>query len=160
MEISAQQVKELRERTGLGLMECKSALKEAAGDVEEVGALIAGRPAGFQVLSGDDSLMLPGLALGIDGLISVVANEAPGEMAEMIAAGKKGDFQRARELHYRLLPLMNANFAESNPVPVKTAMALMGHCEGFLRPPLGPPTEATRSLVREALTAAGLKAVR
>lgn len=133
------------------------AVKEAAGDLEQVGALLERRAPGFQILSGDDSLMLPALALGADGLISVVSNEAPAAMAAMIAAGRGGDFARARELHFRLLPLMRANFIESNPVPVKTAMALMGFCEEVLRAPLGPPTARTREILREALAAARIE---
>ena len=132
------------------------AVKEASGDLEQIGQILARRPAGFAVLSGDDSLCLPTLALGADGIISVVSNEAPAAMAGLVAAGLEGDFEQARRLHFRLLELMRANFAESNPVPVKTAMSLLGHCGGGLRPPLGPPDEPTRNRLVAALRAAGL----
>jgi 4-hydroxy-tetrahydrodipicolinate synthase len=106
------------------------------------------------VLSGDDVLALPAAALGADGVISVVSNEAPGEMASLIDAALEGRFERARELHYRLLGLMRANFLETNPVPVKTAMALLGFCAPHLRPPLGPPDDRTREALRRALDGA------
>jgi 4-hydroxy-tetrahydrodipicolinate synthase len=96
------------------------------------------------------------MALGADGLISVVSNEAPAETAEMIGAALEGDFVRARSLHFRLLPLMRANFVETSPVPVKTAMALLGRCAGSVRAPLGPPEAATREAVRAALARASL----
>ncbi len=131
-------------------------VKEASGDLEQIATILAGRPAGFAVLSGDDSLALATMALGAEGLVSVVANETPGEMAALIDAAASGDFARARELHFRLLPLMRANFHETNPVPVKTALALLGHCEERLRPPLGPPTAETREALRRALAQAGL----
>jgi 4-hydroxy-tetrahydrodipicolinate synthase len=131
-------------------------VKEASGDLDQISAILAGRPAGFAVLSGDDSLAMATVALGAEGVISVVSNEAPAEMAEMISAAREADLLRARELHFRLLPLMKANFAESNPVPVKAAMALLGQCEGAVRTPLGPPSEETRERLRGALRAAGL----
>jgi len=131
-------------------------VKEASGDLDQISAILAGRPAGFAVLSGDDSLALATVALGAEGVISVVSNEAPAEMAEMISATRDAELARARELHFRLLPLMLANFAESNPVPVKTAMALLGHCEGALRAPLGPPSDETRERLRRAVRAARL----
>jgi 4-hydroxy-tetrahydrodipicolinate synthase len=136
------------------------AVKEASADLEQVSAILERRPDGFGVLSGDDPLSLATMALGAEGVISVVSNEAPAEMSAMIDAAAEGDFARARSLHYRLLPLMRANFVESNPVPVKTAMALLGHCGGTLRPPLGAPAEATTRAVREALEAAGLCGVK
>ena len=131
-------------------------VKEAAADLDQLGAILAGRPPGFVVLSGDDSLALPGVALGADGVISVVSNEAPVEMSRLIEASRRAELETARALHYRLLPLMRANFAETNPVPVKTAMAALGWCDERLRPPLGPPSEETRQLVARALEAAGL----
>jgi 4-hydroxy-tetrahydrodipicolinate synthase len=132
-------------------------VKEAAGNLEQVADLVAGRPSGFAVLSGDDSLVLPSLALGIDGVISVVSNEAPKEMASLAEAGLAGDFATARELHYRLLDLMRANFVESNPVPVKAAMAILGRCSDRVRAPLGPPTEKTRQVLEASLGKAGLR---
>ncbi len=133
-----------------------AAVKEASGDLDQIAAVLAERPEGFAVLSGDDALALPTMALGADGIISVVSTEAPAEMAALTAAALEGDLRQARELHYRLLPLMRANFAESNPVPVKTAMALLGRCGPALRLPLGPPTEATRAALERALALAGV----
>jgi len=132
------------------------AVKEASGDLDQIAAVIQGRPESFYVLSGDDPLALPTVALGADGVISVVANEAPAAMAGLMAAALEGDLREARRSHFRLLPLMRANFVETNPVPVKTAMELLGWCSGVLRPPLGGPTEKTRQALRTALAAAGL----
>jgi 4-hydroxy-tetrahydrodipicolinate synthase len=134
-------------------------VKEASGNLEQIAAVIEHRPRSFAVLSGDDVLALPTLALGADGLISVVSNEAPGETAELVSAALEGDMTRARALHFRLLPLMRANFLETNPVPVKTALEILGRCRGDLRAPLGPPEPATREAVREALARAGLVGV-
>jgi 4-hydroxy-tetrahydrodipicolinate synthase len=132
-------------------------VKEASGDLQQIADILATRPAGFAVLSGDDALALPTMALGAEGVISVASNEAPAEMAEMIDAASEGDYARARKIHYRLRALMQANFVESNPVPVKTAMALLGFCEEALRPPLGPPTDQTRALMQELLEQSGLR---
>ena len=96
------------------------------------------------------------MALGADGVISVVANEAPRLVSEMISAASSGDAKRAREIHYKLLPLMRANFMETNPVPVKTAMALMGHCGPGLRPPLGPLSEQSLERLQLVLAGSGL----
>jgi 4-hydroxy-tetrahydrodipicolinate synthase len=131
-------------------------VKEAAGSVEQLAAIVEGRPAGFVVLTGDDMLAVPEVAIGADGVISVVANEAPKLMSEMMNAALGGDFAVARSIHYRLLPLMRANFVESNPVPVKTALARLSRCGETLRPPLGPPDDATRRSVDAALRRAGL----
>jgi 4-hydroxy-tetrahydrodipicolinate synthase len=132
-------------------------VKEASGDLDQIAAVLAERPPGFAVLSGDDALALPTVALGADGVISVVSNEAPGEMATLIGAALSGDLATAREIHYRLLGLMRANFHETNPVPVKTAMAMLGFCEEHLRLPLGPPRQATREALRQALHEADLR---
>jgi 4-hydroxy-tetrahydrodipicolinate synthase len=132
-------------------------VKEASGDLDQIATILERRPEGFFVLSGDDALTLSTLALGADGVISVVSNEAPAEMAQLVTAALEGDFGRARGLHYRLLPLMRANFAESNPVPVKTAMEMLGHCGGRLRPPLGGPADPTRERLSEALKAAAVE---
>lgn len=142
----------------LGLAEIPGvvAVKEASGDLEQIASILAGRPAGFSVLSGDDALALPTMALGAEGVISVVSNEAPAEMATLAAAALEGDFKKAREIHFRLLPLMRVNFVETNPVPVKTAVALLGRCKEGLRAPLGPPDSSTREALREALREARL----
>jgi 4-hydroxy-tetrahydrodipicolinate synthase len=131
-------------------------VKEAAGSVEQLASIVEGRPEGFAVLTGDDALALASVALGADGVISVVSNEAPRLMAAMMDAALSGDFAGARSIHYRLLPLMRVNFVESNPVPVKTALARLGRCGETLRPPLGPPDDATRGLIDAALRRAGL----
>lgn len=131
-------------------------VKEASGNLDQVAEILEGRPAGFTVLSGDDPLAMPAVALGADGVISVVSNEAPAEMARMMAAALEGDFDEARRIHFRLLPLMRANFVETNPVPVKTAASLLGLCGGDLRAPLGPPEPRTVDLLRQLLQRAGL----
>jgi len=135
------------------------AVKEASSDLEQIAAIISDRPPGFAVLSGDDPLTLPTVALGAEGVISVVANEAPREMAGIVAAVRAGELDRARELHYRLRPLMSANFVETNPVPVKTAMNLLGFCESVFRLPLGPPEDRTVQTLREALRLAEVSGV-
>jgi len=132
------------------------AVKEAAGNLEQVAAIVAGGRRDFAVLSGDDALALPAVALGAAGVISVVSNEAPGPVAEMMRAALAGDFAAARLVHYRLLPLMRANFLESNPVPVKAAMSMLGYCGDTLRPPLGPPEGGTRRAIADALRQAGV----
>jgi 4-hydroxy-tetrahydrodipicolinate synthase len=132
------------------------AVKEASADLEQIAAIIDRRPAGFAVLSGDDVLTLPTIALGAEGVISVVANEAPGEMSGLVAAASAGELGRARELHYRLMPVMGANFVETNPVPVKTAMSLLGFCKPVFRPPLGSAEQRTVEVLRRALERAKL----
>jgi 4-hydroxy-tetrahydrodipicolinate synthase len=131
-------------------------VKEAAGNLEQLAAIVAGRPAGFAVLTGDDTLALPAVALGADGVISVVSNEAPGLMSEMLQAALAGNFTHARVIHYRLRRLMHANFVESNPVPVKVALARLSRCGEAVRAPLGPADDATRRLIDDALRHAGL----
>ncbi|HEX8190181.1 MAG TPA: 4-hydroxy-tetrahydrodipicolinate synthase [Pyrinomonadaceae bacterium] len=133
-----------------------AAVKEASGNLAQIMEIIRGRPEGFLVLSGDDALTFALLALGGDGLISVASNEAPGPMSRMVDAALAGRWGEARELHYRWLPLMDVNFAESSPGPVKAAMALMGLVEENLRLPLVPVTEKTRARVREVLSELGL----
>ena len=131
-------------------------IKEASGDFAQMMAILRDRPAGFRVLSGDDAVTLPLIALGADGIISVVSNEVPDRMAQLTESALAGDWNAARALHYRLLPLMEANFIESNPGPVKAAMALMGLLEEQLRLPLVPVQEKTRARLREVLAELGL----
>ncbi|MDP3775243.1 MAG: 4-hydroxy-tetrahydrodipicolinate synthase [Gemmatimonadales bacterium] len=131
-------------------------VKEASGDLAQMMAILRDRPAGFRVLSGDDAVTLPLIALGADGIISVVSNEVPDRMAQLTESALAGDWKAARALHYRLLPLMEANFIESNPGPVKAAMALMGLLEEQLRLPLVPVQEKTRARLREVLAELGL----
>ncbi|PWT91528.1 MAG: 4-hydroxy-tetrahydrodipicolinate synthase [Blastocatellia bacterium] len=131
-------------------------VKEASGNLSQIMEIIRDRPQGFNVISGDDSLTLALLALGGDGLISVASNEAPGQMSELVDLALAGNWDEARELHYRLLPLMEVNFIESSPGPPKAALALMGLIEENLRLPLVPVTEKTRARVREVLIEVGL----
>jgi 4-hydroxy-tetrahydrodipicolinate synthase len=112
------------------------AVKEASGNLNQIADIIAHRPEGFAVYSGDDDLTLPMLALGADGLISVVANAIPGPIAELVRAGLRGDFEQARDLHFTLLDAMRASFLEPNPVPVKAALASMGLMDAHVRLPL------------------------
>jgi 4-hydroxy-tetrahydrodipicolinate synthase len=128
-----------------------AAVKEASGNLNQVMELVRDRPRGFEVLSGDDAFTLAFMALGGEGVISVAANQVPGPMHDLVAAAAKGDFESARTIHNRLLKLMNLNFVESNPIPVKASLALMGLCEESYRLPMCPPTEATREALRAAL---------
>ena len=132
------------------------AVKEASGNLGQIMDIIRDRPADFRVLSGDDAIALPVVAMGGDGVISVVSNETPGMMREIIDAGLAGDFNRARELHYKLLPLMNANFLESNPIPVKAALAMMGLIEENYRLPLVMITPANREKLQRIVEQLGL----
>ena len=133
-----------------------AAVKEASGNLAQIMEIIRNRPEGFLVLSGDDAMTFALLALGGDGLISVASNEAPGPLSKMVDAALEGRWDEARELHYRWLPLMDVNFVESSPGPVKAAMTLMGLIEENLRLPLVPVTEKTRERVREVLSGLGL----
>src|SRR5688500_9048260 len=132
------------------------AVKEASGNLAQIMEILRGRPDGFLVLSGDDALTFAMIALGADGLISVASNEAPGPMSQMVDAALAGRWDEARREHFRLLPLMDVNFVESSPGPVKAAMALMGLLEESLRLPLVPVTDKTRERVREVLSEQGL----
>jgi 4-hydroxy-tetrahydrodipicolinate synthase len=114
------------------------------------------RPANFSVLSGDDAVTLPLIALGADGIVSVASNEIPDLMSRMTNLALEGNWDEARELHYRLLPLMEVNFIESSPGPVKAAMAMMGLLEENFRLPLVPITEKSRARVREVIAELGL----
>jgi 4-hydroxy-tetrahydrodipicolinate synthase len=118
--------------------------------------ILRARPKGFRVISGDDSLTLPLIALGGEGLISVASNEAPELMSKLNDLALAGTWDEARVLHYRLLPLMEGNFIESSPGPVKAAMALMGLLEENLRLPLVPVQDKTRARLREILIELGL----
>jgi len=131
-------------------------IKEASGNMSQIMAIIRNRPADFLVLSGDDALTLPMLALGADGVISVVANQAPALFHDMVHAALSGNWDKARELHYKLLPLMEFNFCESNPIPVKTACAMMGLVEDVVRLPLVPMTDANKEKMRHLISELGL----
>jgi 4-hydroxy-tetrahydrodipicolinate synthase len=133
------------------------AIKEASGDLSQIMAILRERPEGFRVLSGDDAVTLPLVALGADGVISVVSNETPDLMSQLVTHALDGDWERARELQYRLLPLMEVNFIESSPGPVKAAMAMLGLIEENFRLPLVPIQEKSRERVREVITELGLR---
>lgn len=111
-------------------------IKEASGDLDQVAHILAQSPADFAVVSGDDSLTLPLLALGGRGVISATANVAPGLMCELVQRFRSGDLSGAKEIHYRLLPLFDALFCETNPIPVKAAAAALGWCSNEIRLPL------------------------
>jgi 4-hydroxy-tetrahydrodipicolinate synthase len=132
------------------------AIKEASGNLSQIMEILRRRPEGFRVLSGDDSLTFPLMALGADGLISVAANEAPELMSRMINLALDEKWAEARELHFRLLPLMETNFIESSPGPVKAALAMMGLIEENYRLPLVPVQTKSRARVREVLVEVGL----
>ncbi|MFL6286383.1 MAG: 4-hydroxy-tetrahydrodipicolinate synthase [Pyrinomonadaceae bacterium] len=132
------------------------AVKEASGNLAQIMEILRGRPEGFLVLSGDDAMTFAMIALGADGLVSVASNEAPRMLSEMVDAALAGRLEEARAAHYRLLPLMDVNFIESSPGPVKAAMALMGLLEENLRLPLVPVTEKARERVREVISELGL----
>jgi len=133
-----------------------AAVKEASGNLGQIMELLRDRPAGFEVLSGDDAFTLAMMAHGSEGVISVCANQVPGPMHDLVAACARGDFGEGRRLHHRLLRLMNLNFVESNPIPVKASLALLGLCEESYRLPLCPPTDSTREALRSALHELGL----
>jgi 4-hydroxy-tetrahydrodipicolinate synthase len=114
-------------------------IKEASGSIAQMAQILNIVPEDFIVLSGDDAITLPLISLGGRGVISVVSNEIPAEMSQLVRAAREGNYDRARELHRRFHPLMEINFVESNPIPVKAAMAEMGLLEPSWRLPLVPP---------------------
>ena len=132
------------------------AVKEASGNLGQMMDILRSRPADFRVLSGDDAITLPLIASGGDGVVSVVSNEVPGPMSQMTRAALAGDFARAREIHYRLLPLMNANFIESNPIPVKAVLAMMGMLTENYRLPLVPMTPNNRAQIQKIAEELGI----
>jgi 4-hydroxy-tetrahydrodipicolinate synthase len=126
-------------------------IKEASGNVSQMAAILNVVPEEFIVLSGDDAITLPVISLGGRGVISVVSNEIPGEMSRLTRAALQGDFRTAREIHRRYHPLMEINFVESNPGPVKAAMAEMGLLEAAWRLPLVPPKAENQARIRAVL---------
>jgi len=131
-------------------------IKEASGDISQVASMLGHLPEDFVVLSGDDALALPIIALGGKGLISVVSNEIPAEMTELIRHCLDNNFEHARRLQRRFLPLMEVNFIESSPIPVKAAMAAMGLLEPVWRLPLCPPRPENEEKIRGVLECLGL----
>ncbi|MEW6324051.1 MAG: 4-hydroxy-tetrahydrodipicolinate synthase [Nitrospirota bacterium] len=131
-------------------------IKEGSGSIQQIDEVLQLCGDRLSVLSGDDAMTLPMMALGGQGAVSVVANVAPRETAALITSAAKGDFAQARTMHRRLLPLTNALFLETNPIPVKTALALMGKCGGELRLPLCAMQPETKQKLTEALRRHGL----
>jgi len=126
-------------------------VKEASGNLSQVCDVCRVVPGDFIVLSGDDPLTLPMMAVGAKGVISVASNEVPHEMAQMVEAAERNDFAAARAIHAQLLPLMQVNFTESNPIPVKAAMAAMGLIEEAYRLPMVPPKPESRENILTVL---------
>jgi 4-hydroxy-tetrahydrodipicolinate synthase len=131
-------------------------VKEASGSLDQMSQVIAACGAEFIVLSGDDNLTLPLMAIGGRGVISVIANIVPRDVADMTHAALDGDWKRARELHYRLFPLARAAFLETNPIPIKEAMAMAGMLELEYRLPMCPMSDANRAKLRQILGGYGL----
>jgi 4-hydroxy-tetrahydrodipicolinate synthase len=131
-------------------------IKEASGDINQVASMLGHLPEDFTVFSGDDALALPIIALGGKGVISVVSNEIPAEMTQLIQACLHGDFDQGRRLQRQFLPLMEVNFVESSPIPVKAAMAAMGLLEPVWRLPLCPPRPENEEKIRGVLECLGL----
>jgi 4-hydroxy-tetrahydrodipicolinate synthase len=131
-------------------------VKEASGNISQMANVIQEVPPEFHVLSGDDSITIPLMALGGRGIVSVVANEIPAEMTQIAQACLRGDFETAREIQRRFLPLMNVNFIESNPIPVKAAMGLMGLLDPVFRLPMVPPGDASLAKIGKVLDPLGL----
>lgn len=131
-------------------------VKEASGDISQIGEICTRAPARFRVLSGDDSLTLPTIALGGHGIISVASNEVPGMMARFAEACLEGRWEDARTWNRKLYPLMKINFVESNPIPVKAALAMMGRIQEVYRLPLVKISEGARAKVASVLSGMGL----
>ncbi|HWP70185.1 MAG TPA: 4-hydroxy-tetrahydrodipicolinate synthase [Gemmatimonadaceae bacterium] len=148
-------------RTTLELAKCTSivAVKEASGNINQIADIIRDRPQGFSVLSGDDSITLPVMALGGEGVISVTSNATPRLMAQLCDACAANDLVTARNLHRRLQPWMAAAFIEPNPIPAKAALSMLGMMENVLRLPLVPLSESNMSAVQASLVAAGVEGI-
>jgi 4-hydroxy-tetrahydrodipicolinate synthase len=137
---------------------CKNvvAVKEASGSLDQMSRIRSLCGKNFDLISGDDSLTLPVLSIGGTGIISVVANIVPKDAAEMVSAFEKGNIKKAQELHFKLLPLIKAMFIETNPIPVKTAMGLLGMCEPDLRLPMCAMSPDNVEKLKKALKEYGL----
>jgi 4-hydroxy-tetrahydrodipicolinate synthase len=131
-------------------------IKEASGNITQMCEVCRTVPEDFLVLSGDDAVTLPLMAIGGHGVISVVSNEIPAEMAQLVEAAERGDFTAARAIHQRILPLMQVNFIESSPGPVKVAMAAMGLLEESYRLPLVAPRAESKARISAVLKEMGL----
>jgi 4-hydroxy-tetrahydrodipicolinate synthase len=137
---------------------CKNivAVKEASGNLDQMSRIKALCPPNFQLISGDDSLTLPVLSIGGTGVISVAANIVPADTADLVNSFMEGDIKEAQRIHFKLLPLVKALFIETNPVPVKTAMGLLGMCEPNLRLPMSSMLPENKEKLRKALVDYGL----
>jgi len=131
------------------------ALKESSGNLAQIGAIASALPPGKQLLAGDDNLALASIALGAHGLVSVLGNLMPRETAQLVASAREGQLAHARQAHARLLPVMDALFVESNPIPLKAGLALLGLAGDALRLPLTRASAATREQLARALEGAG-----
>jgi 4-hydroxy-tetrahydrodipicolinate synthase len=131
-------------------------VKEASGDINQMMDLIAKKPIDFTVLSGDDALTYPLIAIGGDGIISVVSNIVPKKMAEFVRTALAGDYVTARKMHYALLPLFKALFIETNPIPIKAAMALAGMMKETYRLPMCPMSKENREALAAVLKTYGI----
>ncbi len=131
-------------------------VKEASGNISQMASVIQQTPAEFLVLSGDDAITLPLIALGGRGIISVVSNEIPAEMTQLAHYCAAGDFAKARALQRKYLPLMEVNFVESNPIPVKAALGLMGLLDPVYRLPMVPPKPENLAKIEKVLESVGL----
>ena len=132
------------------------AIKESGGKLPQIAELVHSLPRGFKIFSGDDNMALASIGVGAHGLISVAANEIPAEMSRMIRAALTNDWADAREIERRYTRLIEANFWDSNPCPVKTVLNLMGLCTDHVRLPLVPPTAATRAKLERLAGELGL----
>jgi 4-hydroxy-tetrahydrodipicolinate synthase len=132
------------------------AVKEASGDIAQAMKIVQHAPDGFHVLSGEDALTFPMMSIGVKGCISVVANEIPAEFSRMINSALEGDWETARKIHYKHLDLMDYNFVETNPIPVKTALGLMKKINPTMRLPLTPMDHDNLELIRSEIQDLGL----
>ncbi len=148
--MEAQTTLRLAELPGIG------GIKEASGDMSQVMRIMADRPKDFAMISGDDALTFPLMALGGEGVISVTSNCAPKQMMEMVNSALSGDFVKAREIHFKMMPLFNALFLEPNPIPIKAAMDIMGKPSGELRMPLMDMTAGNRKLLEDTMKQLGI----
>jgi 4-hydroxy-tetrahydrodipicolinate synthase len=131
-------------------------VKEASGNIAQMVNVLHEAPESFNVLSGDDAITIPLISVGGRGLISVVSNQIPVEMTQLVQACLRGDYEPARSIQRRYLPLMNVNFIESNPIPVKAAMGIMGLLTPAMRLPMCPPSTANLAKIEKTLESVGL----
>ena len=138
--------------------ECSNiiATKEASSDFDQMMQIITNAPEGFCLLSGDDALALPSISVGAKGIVSVLSNYAPSQFKQCIDLALAGNFEAAKEIHYKLLDLMNLNFVESNPAPVKYALTAMGFIKEYYRMPMFPMKTANKKLLKAAMRKADI----